>query len=312
MQGGSEVIGRGTARFFGVIAAAALAGLAGQAWGQPAEQKPVLQGPPVDSRQVPGVEPRFGEPMERARDMRRELPPRVFQDALNGLRGEAAPEEVRLTPEQETEIDGLLEEYRGAMRAHVQQRRGELGEEDRQKLRRALRERRQGDREPGPEGEGRPMAPEGGEPGEGRARMDELRRGMPRFSDWQVKIWAELTEPQRAIVEGKLAEARERMEERQGREYLERRMRQRQGAGQAGPRPRTDRPPEGGAATPERLRRLAARLQELPPEEQDRILRRLEDELDRRSRLREGRPPVDDRPATAPADPGRRRPRGPQ
>lgn len=302
MRARGNATGRGAMRVFGVAAAATLMGMCGQAFGQPADQKPVLQGPAVDSRQVPGVEPRFGEPMERGRGMRREMAPRAFQEALNALRDDTAPASVRLSAEQESKIDALMAEYREAMRAHVQQRRAEMGDEDQQELRRMVRERRQA-------GQGG-----GGAPPAGPGRLEDLRRGMPQFADWQIKIWAELTEPQRAVVEERLAAARERMEERQGQEFIERRMRQRQGADQAPGRPFAGGPPaEGAGATPERLRRLAQRIQQLPPEEQDRILRRLEDELERRSRLREGRPPVDDRPEDAPP-PGPRpdRPRGPR
>lgn len=289
------------------IAVLAIAALTAAAAGQPrpAEQPDPLSGPKVRGRDVPGVEGRFGGEPAGPQRARRALPVRVFEEALGALRGPEAPADLRLSVEQEERVDALLEDYRARVRAYLREHRGELGGAAREPLRRALREGRAPRRRGGPDA----PAMEPGRPMEGeeraRERLAELRQNMPRFDDWQVKVWAELRQDQRKAVESRMEEMRRQIRERMGEEYVQRRVRAREGepAARQDARPARPQPaqvdgmrgpagPAGEGAPPaarQRVRRIVEQLAQLPPEEREQILSRLEEELTRRMQRREGR-----------------------
>lgn len=241
-----------------------------------------LGGPRVERDRPPVNEEGFGGNPDRRRGGDRGLPMREFTEIIDQLRGEKAPANLRLTPEQEKTLAQLREDF---------QRRAEEN-------RRAARERRE---EPGMDG----MQ---GEPARGREARREMRADAPRPSDMQTKVWDVLTPEQRAFAKERIDQARERLEHQREQEALRRRA----GQGKAGPGPDA-RPPQGGAPG-ERGMRVMERLRNLPPEERERIMRMLEAELDKVAP--EGgdrpRPPGGPGGAGGPGGPGERRgPGGP-
>lgn len=306
---------------------------------QERKPEPPLSGPRVREQRIPGVEQGFSEGRREAGPGRREMviPHRVFMQAIGALRGEgenAADEALRLTPAQNEKISALDRGFRESMRAFVEKAPGEQPEAGR----RPRRERGPGD---GGAPAGAP-ADRMGEPGDApagapgperrRERLEAMRENAPRPTDTQTKMFAVLDEEQREFVKGRINAWRKQAEERFGEEYMQRQLRERQagrpgqpGADQPGaPRPGADRPGAGGPDQPgaapqrERLRRLMEKLAQLPPEERERILARIEAALDQR--LSEGggqRPPrrgddaepKTDRPPEPSTPPPARRPR---
>lgn len=247
-----------------------------------AQERPALGGPEVKETRIPGVEQGFTE--GRRRDSA-EIPQRVFLSALGKLRAAEAPPEVRLSDAQEAALREIEKEYRETAR-RVEER-----------VRQAQRDRA-GEEPMGDEGEQR------------RRRLEELRREAPRPLEWQTRIYAELTEAQREFVKAELQVWREQMEKRRQEEYMQRRLRERGADAPGAPAPAArDAAPEGR----ERLRRVAELLMQLPPEERERILARLEEELGKRVRERAQDKPAPGMDAVPPQDaptdqPRRRRP----
>ncbi len=291
-----------------VCATVLSAGIAGAAMGQE-DREPKdapLAGPKVRERRVPGVEQGFTDARREGRGrVGQAVPHRVFMQVVDGLRGEgehAAPEEIRLTPEQSEQVADFDREFREAMRAHVEKTRGENDEP----RRKARRDRVRGDAPAPadkPAGEGEAMGdPPPPDRDAVRARVEEARRNAPKAADCHTKIYSVLTEPQQDYVKGRLDAWRKEMEERFGEEYMQRRVRQR--AGEPGAPPPPDGAPAQGGPR-ERFRRVAEKLAQLPPEERDRLLARLEEEVERRLVQRgegaerdaatPGRPPRPDR-----------------
>lgn len=270
---------------FALFAALTLAAIAGSARAQNSAQP--LRGPAVDSKRVPGVEDSFSG-MEKGgpKNGDRGYPHKAFMDALAKLRGENAPDAVRLTAEQESQIQSLDDEFRKEARTLAEKGKGR-------------------GTPPGPDGPGakKPQQTEGAKPaGEvrpleaQRPRAEALKVLAPKANEVHSKMWATLTDPQQKFLEGELAEWRKGMEARRGEEYMERRLKDK--GAEAG------KPGEPGAAAPkkpgagggpadrpgrERARRIVERLSQLPPEERDRILARLEEELDKRDVGRKGK-----------------------
>lgn len=247
----------------------------------PHDPSPPLSGPRIHPDRPPALEQGLGA-QRRARTPG--VPMRVFLDALNRLRRDDLPDDVRLSPQQQEHIVAIL----------------------RQSERRADR--------PGPR---RDLTPPGRP--EGPPPPDTPRRAEPREpspADIQTRIWSLLNDRQRDILQRELEQWRQdasarRMQEQVQRE-IERRRRERQGEpGRPAP-PTIERPdasgPIPGAPGRERARRILDKLLQLPPDERERILQQLEDDLDRR--LREPaapepqpRPPMDDMGADRPAAP---------
>jgi hypothetical protein len=255
--------------------AGVVAVLCGSAAGQDAvPEKDPMAGPEVREQRIRGVEQGFSEARRERWRAGGVVPHRVFMQAINGLRGRgehAAPESLQLTADQEALIKRLDSEFRSTM--------SEQG---------GKAERRAGRRpEPQPGDQ-----PSGEEPRQrrpvSRDRMNEADGA--NAADLHARVFAELSEPQREYVNGRIAEWRQEADRRMGEQAMQRRIKQR---GNAAPTP-----PAGPQR--ERLRRIVERLAQLPPEERERILSRLEDDLARAGREgvdRPRRPEGDRRPA---------------
>lgn len=263
------------------------AGLGAAAWAQ--EARPgdgPLAGPKVREQRVRGVDQGFSDARREGPGARagQPVPHRVFMQAIDGLRGKgdhAAPQDIRLTDDQEEAISALDQQFR------------ELARNQGADARRPDRRERgpaQGGAPAGPPATDRPPPPPEG-------RQDQMRRNAARAADLHTKMFAELTGPQREYVDGRIAAWRTQMQERFGEQYVQRRMRERGAAPGEAPMPDKGQPPPQGAAR-ERFRRLAEKMAQLPPEERERLLSRLEAEVDRRLEQpnAEGRPPAGPRP----------------
>lgn len=230
------------------------------AWGQ---ERP-LSGPPVKEDRPAGLGGQFGEGrMDRRGPMMERTPIRVYQQAIAKLRGEEAPADLRLTEEQDKQIKEIEQEFRAAAR------------------RAAERARRDG---------GQRRRPAEGEDAMNPAQMEEARRAAPRPEDAAVKIYAVLNDKQKAFVEADVQKQREEIERKRSEEYIKREMAKNDGQPKPDVRPAVR--PAPAAEPRERFRRLMERIQQLPPEEREQLLQRLEQEIERRTaeprRQREG------------------------
>lgn len=249
--------------------ALAILAFCGSALGQEAparseEQQP-LQGPRVVEQRAPHVQDQYSDGLRQGR-MGVQIPMRAYSDVISKLRGDDASADLKLSQDQEQRIIAIEQEFREATRAFAQQAR-----EQREQQRR------------GQNGEERPA----------REMVQEAMRNGPRPGDYQTKIWAVLNEKQQAFAKVELDKVRDEMQKRRGEEAMQRRMEQRrpQDAGQPA-RPNAqvpanpDRRPaaDEGDVRPLRERglRLMRRIAQLPPEERDQLLQRIEAELDRR------------------------------
>lgn len=292
---------------FAAWMAAAACGLTGGVLAdEPKDGDPGLRGPAVRDRNVPGVEGSFGEGAEgKKRSQAMRLPPNVFREAMETIMGEDAPENVRVTPAQREKFEGWFQEFQESARQYQRAHRQEI-QDLRKKAGDSNRPRRPG----GAPENADAMKPADEEAAAAQDRMRQLMEGAPRVEDVYTKVWAELTEPQRQAVDGRIAEFRER----QAREREENYVRQKSGKKAAGAeqarsmeRERSDapqgeavrpsRPPEGGPGrppnrpnaragegsganvSPERRERIMRMLGRLTPEQQDQVIARLEERL---------------------------------
>jgi hypothetical protein len=248
------------------VAVAVLAGVS-------AAQQPEapLSGPPVKQTRPPGLEGQFAEGRggDRRRPMVERVPFRLYAQAIEKLRGDGAPEGLRLAPEQNEKITALENEFRTASREFAQKMRQEGGQRP-----------RRGD------GGGDEMTPAE------RSKMEEIRRSAPKAEDYQIKIYAALSPEQKKFVEDEVAKAREELDRKRGEDYMQRERDRRKNAAQPQPpKPDPQRadgppPPPGAPLVPpearERFRRIVERIQQLPPDQREQFLRRIEEELERR------------------------------
>lgn len=243
--------------------------LCGSALGQEAparpEEQPPLQGPRVVEQRAPHVRDQYSEGNRQGR-MGVQIPMRAYSDVINKLRGDKAIADLKLSDEQESRVSAIEQEFREATRVYAQQTREQRGQQRR-----------------GQNGEDRPM----------REMVQDAMRNGPRPGDYQTKIWAVLNEKQQAFVKVELDKVRDELQKRRSDEAMQRRMEQRQPqqAGQPArpnaqaPANSDQRPAAGeGDARPLRERglRLIRRIAQLPPEQRDQLLARIEAELDRR------------------------------
>lgn len=206
---------------------------------QPAD--PVLKGPDVKDNSVPGERRRLGQPGQ-GRDARQMPAVRLetLNRAIDVLRGEKAPAEIRLSAEQDTQIKSIVDTFRTDTRAYAEKHREEMRQLAEQAgLGRQQARSNRGDRlrqgqgggkapegqpapgngeepmmdappPPGPGGpEGgprgrRPGAPGGAEPTPeqqaAREKLEAIRAGAPKMEDATGKVMNVLTEPQREAV----------------------------------------------------------------------------------------------------------------
>lgn len=220
----------------------AVGAVCGVAWGQ---AEPVLQGPRVEVKKIPGVEEGFGgEPGMMQRMAGRPVPLQVMQRAIASLNGDGVAEELRLTEEQVEAIRRLTAEFRESVAAYMREHPQEA--QEMRRLARSIPEglrpevdRRVTDRTAADAG----SADRGKEAGEGAdaalvaaERMEAIRRGMPDVLGLQTRIWNELTEAQRAHLTVVLEEWREEEERRWSEAYVQRRLAAREQGAEA-PRP---------------------------------------------------------------------------
>ncbi|MBY0309433.1 MAG: hypothetical protein K2Q09_11875 [Phycisphaerales bacterium] len=286
----------------------------------PAPAKPeTLKGPAVPDRQVPGVEHGLGT-MQRGNDKKgpaRELPipHREFMRMLEDALGPAAPDTVRATPEQRTQVEKISEEFTQKQRAFMQSNRQEIenlvqkyGPEVRQLAGRAAGERGfQGGgadsrkapkdlKKPGHnhDNDDKPADPMQDKPelsddarAEVSAKLRELYAGAPKPEDARTAVWGVLKPEQQAAVQkrvdafkaGREKQMDERYKEREKRKLEERGTKKNPvtpGAPGAGAEPGK---PLDAAKRDELFKQLPPdlrdRLSRLRPEMQDRVLSRL-------------------------------------
>lgn len=258
----------------------ALVTLVGAAHGQdapprPEDQRPPLQGPRVPQNRPPHVDDEFGGGMKEGKERRgMAIPMRAYAEVIGKLRGENAPQDLRLSEDQEHKVGAIEQEFREAAKEFAQKMREDRGQ--------------------------RP--PQGEAPGKGerprREMVDQFAKNGPRPADYQTRIWAVLNPKQQDFVKRELDKVTDEMQKRRGEEYVQRRLDQRKGPdgkqdgkqdAKPDAKPGEQRPGEG---TPmrERAQRIMRRMQQLPADERERILKKLEEELDRRG-IPDGPPP---------------------
>jgi len=244
--------------------------MSGSALGQeapaPTEKPAPLQGPRVQENRAPHVQDDFSDGMKaREGRMGPQIPMRAYSEVIGKLRGEQAPEGLRLSEDQEQKLGAIESEFREATRAYAQQQRQQRAANDQPRRPAAP-----------PEGEAKPDAQQRPR----REAMQEMMRSGPKPGDYQTRIWAVLNEPQQAYVKVELDKVRDELVKRRGEEMMQRRIEQQR---KAAPSATPDRP----AAEPERpirerVQRLMRRMAQLPEAERDQLIKRLEDEMDRR------------------------------
>lgn len=310
----------------GLVAALTVLACVGGAMAQGADKqpgpRPALRGPEVKDREVPGVREAFAEG-EQGKFMRGErMPMPVFLEALKVLNAEDAPATIRATPKQEETVRAMVEKFNQDRREYMQAHQAEM----RQMRQAGGPGRRPGangpDGQPGMDEMNPPGAPPAGENGAGdqRARrqanaekMRELEQGAPKVEDLYTKVWEELTDTQRKAVDARLDVWRqERSKEREdnyvrqklGKKGVENAPAARPGEpmppGAPGAGEQARRPLADDATRAERRQRLMRMFEQLPAEEQDRILERLEQRIKDGTPLAPGRPGAPGRGAGAP------------
>jgi Spy/CpxP family protein refolding chaperone len=263
------------------LIAAALLATAGFAFApalaQPADEpdspEAVLGGPEVEDRDAPGAAT-FGEPEMASREAREQrVPHRVFMGAIRGLASPEAPVGLELSDDQKSQIRAIEREHRDARRAFMRDHADELralrgdrpprGERGQRGERRG---RDAGDGDPLSDPRRRPRGERGEAGGEDAQALRDLMGRGPDPTDAHTRIYALLTEEQRAFVDDEIERHRSEIDERIGRRKAE-------GLAERGLG-------RGGLADvdPETIRR---RLEQLPPEVRQRVLQRLERVIDR-------------------------------
>jgi len=251
---------------------ALLVAFAGSAQGQDAParpaQPPPLQGPKVPQNRPPHVDDKFGEGMKGGKEGRREMmvPMRAYGEIIDKLRGDKAAAGLRLTSDQEQKIGAIEQEFREAAKEFAQKMRQERGNDV-------------------------PPPTEGGKKGENRPRREMAQEAMkygPKPSDYQTKVWAVLTAGQQEFVKVETDKVREEMQKKRGEEMMQRRINEKKGV-KGGP-PETPAA-ENGSPVRERAQRIMRRMAQLPAEDRERILKRLEEELDKRGIPNDPPPP---------------------
>lgn len=292
----------------------------------PREGQPALRGPEVRDNSVPGQKRRFAPGKSQGKDRLddRGTPPRLFMQALRVLKDNETPDDARLTPDQDKELQSIHNDFRGEMKAYMDEHREEvqalrekIGPEARAKLDNKLRaagfpgagpdgaprgpdgrpeggpngspENRNAKRPPrergpdggpdampdaGPDGDRTPPRREGSpdQPPRGKPRKDgkpiaedpaaaqrlvEIVEGAPKFKDAEARAWAVLTDCQRPIVKDELAKLRENGPQRLN--------------------PGEGRPGKGGPDADGQRERVRDRLQNLSPDERERLKQKIQD-----------------------------------
>lgn len=204
-----------------------------------------LGGPKVKDNSVPGGRGKLGDGSS-PRGEGRPQAPRAFIRAVESLKAESTPAELRLTAEQESKIQTLrsdfeakVQAYREANKDEVTKLREDVGPRERRRIDEMLRGPGEGPR--GERREGTPPPPPEGKPGEdmmdsdkpadkpvdeakaaaARTRLKEIMEAAPQPTEVQTAVMGVLTEQQkehvRVTMEKMAQERRGEMGERGGR-----------------------------------------------------------------------------------------------
>lgn len=224
------------------------------------QDKAPLKGPQVRQNRPPTNEPFSEGGKRRERDG---LPMRAYAEILGKMKGDAAPAAIRLSADQEQKIAAIEREFREAARA--------VAERAREGGKRANRSDQNA----------------GAEMQMDEARREEMRKEAPRPGDYQTRVWALLSTAQREFVQGEVERMRQELVKQRTEQEAQKRLAQRTPGEPAKPglAPNAGTPgssPAQPGAQRERARRIVERLAQLPADERERILTRLESELDRR------------------------------
>ncbi|MBL8764639.1 MAG: hypothetical protein JNM07_10265 [Phycisphaerae bacterium] len=213
---------------------------------------PVLKGPSVVDRRVPGVDNGFGsKPDGRYADR---VPAPVYMRALESLRAADAKPELRLSPEQDEQLRAIEAEFRKSQREYMSQHRDELQE---------LRAKAPGGRgefakQPqGKKADARQaddmtdmMAADpaaAAERQQATARLRQIEEGAPKPDDAFKRAFTILNPAQRAHVEAQLAAFKESQVKEAAERKAEREVRDRAAKSQT-PAPNAKKPGKGKAA----------------------------------------------------------------
>lgn len=280
------------ARTMKMLAAAglALSLLAVPALAMDGKDQPALKGPEVKDRNVPGVEGSFGEGTEKRRFVNENrLPPRVFRDAMTSILSEDAPADVRVGPEQKAKYESWMKDFEKQTRDYMQQHRDEIGQ-----LRKKAGEFNR------PKKQGQPAEPDAMAPEKegqsaiaAREQYQKLMAGAPKVEDLYTKIWTDLSPAQQKALDGEIQKFRDQQSEQRQEQYVRQKLgRKGQEPGDAPGKGRERRPqpdgpkaggPEGGhdmgPIPPEKRDRLLRMFARMTPEQQDELLRRIEERM---------------------------------
>jgi hypothetical protein len=243
-----------------VVAGLAVSGVA-MAQAQPGAD--ALRGPAVKEGGVPGEQRQFTPGRQRGKDMMgSEIPHRLFLRALESLRGEGAGEN-RLTDEQQAQLKQINEDfnasvakYRAENQEKVRELMPQLSPEDRRRVQQFVDRRGGPNRMPGldqrrnqpKDGSGEGMAPDAKKAEEAREKVRELLANAPNPAENHARVYGVLNEGQKKAFKAELDRLRE-----MGRE-MEMRPQQ-----------------KGMEDLPDGARE---RIKNLPPEEQERAVKR--------------------------------------
>jgi hypothetical protein len=249
-----------------IIVVGAVWAMASGALGQDAP----LKGPTVTQDRPAGLGAQFAEGKEdRKGPMNERIPMRVYAQAVEKLRGDEVPEGLRLTADQDAKIHAIESEFRATMQEYMRNAREQQG--------------------------ANAKGGDGASEEQRRQRTQELMRNAPDPTSAQVKVYALLSPDQKKFVEAEVAKSQQELSKRRADEYAQRLLQRRKGEGKPGKRAVEAAGPE----LRERAQRVVDRIQQLPPEEREQVLRRLEEELDRRAAARGDAPGMD--PVAKPA-----------
>jgi Spy/CpxP family protein refolding chaperone len=226
--------------------------LAGSAFGQPGQP---LGGPNAADHRPPVGEQGFdGGPVEQQKRWMadRGIPMPEYVAMINSLKGDTTPANLKLTAEQDKQIQSLGDAFRKEADA----------------FREKMRSQRQ-DQGAGPADKNEREAM--------RSKMEEMRAAAPKPSETQTKMWAVLTPEQQKQLQPQLDRVRADVENRRAEEMANRRNGKRGPGAQGGPGG------AGGAFGPggERGMKIMQRLRALSPEDREKVLNKLEEELNK-------------------------------
>lgn len=275
-----------------ILTAAALIVLSGTALAEPpadknSDREPALRGPAVRDGGVPGMRRHFGDEGNMQGRMANRMPPQAFVRALDAVRGDKVDEAVRLTPEQDEKIRGIMNDFRASMQKFQEEHKAEFE---------AMRPRRGDSQGPRPDGERREAGgpedrPAGPKPdGQRRQQFEELMAQAPKPEDAQAAVFNVLTDAQKPLVQARLEEIKKDMAERRlegpAREYAKRQIEK---GGKGGPKggakggPKGKGGPEGRQFNPDNLPpKLKEKLEGMTPEEKAEAIKQFREKMGKR------------------------------